>query len=311
MFIILLAQFNSVYNAVLVLLAVVLSTTGVLIGMLVMDQTFSIIMTGTGIVALAGIVVNNNIVSDRHLPGIQPLHAADRGDHPHGGGAHPPRPSDHDHHDGGPRADDVRRLARFRQWRLHDQQPHRAVVDAAGHRGGLRPRHRDGADAGRDPLAAGAAGLVGTILGWIARGLARMGAARASRTAQDWALARAARQTRDPVIFWDEEPQPEVVEAPKNRPRKSTPGKVGHPKRLQKHVGEPAAATHAEPPELTEAQGPNNASEQDEASDSDSPKPPLRAASDPGGARAAQGARRFRAPPRPASFIFRKIRRRA
>ncbi|MEM9795474.1 MAG: efflux RND transporter permease subunit [Pseudomonadota bacterium] len=62
MFIILLAQFNSVYNAVLVLLAVVLSTTGVLIGMLVMDQAFSIIMTGTGIVALAGIVVNNNIV---------------------------------------------------------------------------------------------------------------------------------------------------------------------------------------------------------------------------------------------------------
>ena len=62
MFIILLAQFNSVYNAVLVLLAVILSTTGVLIGMLVMDQPFSIIMTGTGIVALAGIVVNNNIV---------------------------------------------------------------------------------------------------------------------------------------------------------------------------------------------------------------------------------------------------------
>ena len=60
--VILLAQFNSVYNSILVLLAVVLSTTGVLIGMLVMDQTFSIIMTGTGIVALAGIVVNNNIV---------------------------------------------------------------------------------------------------------------------------------------------------------------------------------------------------------------------------------------------------------
>ncbi len=62
MFIILLAQFNSIYNSVLVLLAVVLSTTGVLIGMLVMGQAFSIIMTGTGIVALAGIVVNNNIV---------------------------------------------------------------------------------------------------------------------------------------------------------------------------------------------------------------------------------------------------------
>ncbi|NIY73067.1 efflux RND transporter permease subunit [Marivivens donghaensis] len=62
MFIILLAQFNSFYNSVLVLLAVILSTAGVLVGMLVMDQAFSIIMTGTGIVALAGIVVNNNIV---------------------------------------------------------------------------------------------------------------------------------------------------------------------------------------------------------------------------------------------------------
>ncbi len=62
MFVILLAQFNSFYNSVLVLIAVVLSTTGVLIGMLVMDQAFSMIMTGTGVVALAGIVVNNNIV---------------------------------------------------------------------------------------------------------------------------------------------------------------------------------------------------------------------------------------------------------
>ena len=80
MFIILLAQFNSIYNSVLVLLAVVLSTTGVLIGMLVMDQTFSIIMTGTGIVALAGIVVNNNIVLidtfqeySRYMPRIEAI----------------------------------------------------------------------------------------------------------------------------------------------------------------------------------------------------------------------------------------------
>jgi multidrug efflux pump len=62
MFAILLAQFNSLYGAVLVLSAVVLSVAGVLLGMIVMDQTFSVIMTGTGIVALAGIVVNNNIV---------------------------------------------------------------------------------------------------------------------------------------------------------------------------------------------------------------------------------------------------------
>ncbi len=62
MFVVLLAQFNSFYNSVLVLFAVVLSITGVLIGMQVMSQPFSIIMTGTGIVALAGIVVNHNIV---------------------------------------------------------------------------------------------------------------------------------------------------------------------------------------------------------------------------------------------------------
>ncbi len=62
MFVILLAQFNSFYNSFVVLIAVVFSVTGCLIGMLVMDQTFSIIMTGTGILALAGIVVNNNIV---------------------------------------------------------------------------------------------------------------------------------------------------------------------------------------------------------------------------------------------------------
>ena len=62
MFVILLAQFNSFYNSIIVLVAVVLSVTGVLIGMLILDQTFSVIMTGTGIVALAGIVVNNNIV---------------------------------------------------------------------------------------------------------------------------------------------------------------------------------------------------------------------------------------------------------
>ncbi|MCH8953456.1 MAG: efflux RND transporter permease subunit, partial [Proteobacteria bacterium] len=62
MFVILLAQFNSFYHSALVLSAVVMSVAGVLIGMMVMGQKFSIIMTGTGIVALAGIVVNNNIV---------------------------------------------------------------------------------------------------------------------------------------------------------------------------------------------------------------------------------------------------------
>lgn len=62
MFIILLTQFNSFYFSVLTLSTVVLSTVGVLLGMMVTGQTFSIIMTGTGVVALAGIVVNNSIV---------------------------------------------------------------------------------------------------------------------------------------------------------------------------------------------------------------------------------------------------------
>jgi multidrug efflux pump len=62
MFIILVTQFNSFYQTSITLLTVVLSLVGVLIGMMVTGQTFSIIMTGTGVVALAGIVVNNSIV---------------------------------------------------------------------------------------------------------------------------------------------------------------------------------------------------------------------------------------------------------
>jgi multidrug efflux pump len=62
MFIILVTQFNSFYQTVITLMTVVLATAGALIGMVVTGQKFSIIMTGTGIIALAGIVVNNAIV---------------------------------------------------------------------------------------------------------------------------------------------------------------------------------------------------------------------------------------------------------
>jgi multidrug efflux pump len=62
MFILLVTQFNSFYQAVLILFAVVMSTAGVLLGLLVTGTPFSAILTGVGIVALAGIVVNNNIV---------------------------------------------------------------------------------------------------------------------------------------------------------------------------------------------------------------------------------------------------------
>ncbi len=62
MFVLLVTQFNSFYQSMLILFAVVLSTAGVLLGLLVMEQPFSAVMTGVGLVALAGIVVNNNIV---------------------------------------------------------------------------------------------------------------------------------------------------------------------------------------------------------------------------------------------------------
>jgi multidrug efflux pump len=61
-FAILLAQFNKFSSVFLVLSAVVLSTIGVLIGLLVMGQAFGVVMTGIGIIANAGVIVNNNIV---------------------------------------------------------------------------------------------------------------------------------------------------------------------------------------------------------------------------------------------------------
>ncbi|GGX87365.1 acriflavin resistance protein [Litchfieldella qijiaojingensis] len=62
MALILVTQFNSLYQALLVLSAVVFSTAGVLLGLLINGQPFGIVMVGMGIIALAGIVVNNNIV---------------------------------------------------------------------------------------------------------------------------------------------------------------------------------------------------------------------------------------------------------
>ncbi len=61
-FIVLLAQFNNFTSVWLVLSAVVMSTIGVLLGLMIMGQPFTMVMTGIGIIALAGVVVNNNIV---------------------------------------------------------------------------------------------------------------------------------------------------------------------------------------------------------------------------------------------------------
>ena len=62
MAIILVTQFNSFYSALLILSAVVMSTVGVMLGLLIIGQPFGIVMSGIGVIALAGIVVNNNIV---------------------------------------------------------------------------------------------------------------------------------------------------------------------------------------------------------------------------------------------------------
>lgn len=60
--IILVTQFNSFYQAFLILSAVLFSTVGVFLGLMIVQKPFGIVMSGLGVIALAGIVVNNNIV---------------------------------------------------------------------------------------------------------------------------------------------------------------------------------------------------------------------------------------------------------
>jgi multidrug efflux pump len=62
MLMILVTQFNSISQALLVLSAIVFSVAGVFIGLMVTGRPFGVVMGGLGIIALAGIVVNNNIV---------------------------------------------------------------------------------------------------------------------------------------------------------------------------------------------------------------------------------------------------------
>ncbi|MCR9109269.1 efflux RND transporter permease subunit [Marivita sp. XM-24bin2] len=204
MFIILLAQFNSFYNAVLVLLAVVLSTTGVLIGMLVMDQTFSIIMTGTGIVALAGIVVNNNIVLidtyqeySRYMPRIEAIvrTAEDRirpvllttittmaGLAPMMFGL------SLDFFGGGYSIDSPTAL----WWK----QLATAVVFGLGIATVLTLVFT--------PSMLAARVWFTTYALWLFRLMARLGGGRTSQAGRDWALQRAARKLKSPTILWDD-----------------------------------------------------------------------------------------------------------
>ncbi|MGB9142474.1 MAG: efflux RND transporter permease subunit, partial [Aestuariivirga sp.] len=61
-FMILIVQYNSFYHVMITLSTVIMSTVGVLLGMLVTGQYFSMIMTGTGVIALIGVVVSHSIV---------------------------------------------------------------------------------------------------------------------------------------------------------------------------------------------------------------------------------------------------------
>ena len=59
---VLITQFNSVLQTLIVMTAVLLSLTGVFLGLMITATPFGIIMTGIGVISLAGVVVNNAIV---------------------------------------------------------------------------------------------------------------------------------------------------------------------------------------------------------------------------------------------------------
>ena len=61
-FLILVIQFNSLSQPLIIMSAVVISLIGVFLGLIVYQMAFGIIMTGIGVISLAGVVVNNNIV---------------------------------------------------------------------------------------------------------------------------------------------------------------------------------------------------------------------------------------------------------
>lgn len=77
---ILVMQFNNFYQAGLVLSAILFSTGGVFLGLLITGNPFGIVMCGIGVIALAGIVVNNNIIlidtyNNIKAQGIPPIEA--------------------------------------------------------------------------------------------------------------------------------------------------------------------------------------------------------------------------------------------
>ena len=62
MVLILMIQFNSAWQTIVTMSAIILSSGGVFLGLWIVERPFGIVMSGLGIIALAGVVVNNNIV---------------------------------------------------------------------------------------------------------------------------------------------------------------------------------------------------------------------------------------------------------
>ncbi|MCI5126878.1 MAG: efflux RND transporter permease subunit, partial [Candidatus Electrothrix sp. AR5] len=61
-FLILVTQFNSVSQPFIIMSSVMLSMGGAFFGLMLYRQPFGVIMTGIGVISLAGVVVNNAIV---------------------------------------------------------------------------------------------------------------------------------------------------------------------------------------------------------------------------------------------------------
>jgi multidrug efflux pump len=62
MFVVMLIQFNNFYHTIIIMSAVFLATGGVLMGLILTWQPFGVVMCGVGVIALGGIVLNNNIL---------------------------------------------------------------------------------------------------------------------------------------------------------------------------------------------------------------------------------------------------------
>ncbi len=78
-FLIIVAQFNSIATPFIIMMSVLLSTIGVFLGLVTFNMNFVVIMTGIGIISLAGVVVNNAIVLLDYTNLIRERHRAELG----------------------------------------------------------------------------------------------------------------------------------------------------------------------------------------------------------------------------------------